>query len=95
MGLYLATRAPPQQPTAKSHQNPTMRISHIVTCIALAISSAHAVSVPNSIAVDVRDERAVSVSSSDLLAPENALEKRKGGGGKGGGGGSSSGSSSK
>lgn len=45
---------------------------------------------PESAAVAASDEHAVSERSSDVLASEHALEKRKGGGGKGGGGGSSS-----
>lgn len=68
-----------------------MRVSHFATYFALAVSTAHAVSVPNG-DVRVRDDHAVSIRSSDILAPEHALEKRKGGGGKGGGS-SSSGSS--
>lgn len=66
-----------------------MRISHLATYVALVVSTAHAVSVPSH-DVQLRDEQAVSVRSSDILDPEHALEKRKGGGGKGGGGGSSS-----
>lgn len=72
-----------------------MRLSHVATYFTLALSTAHAVSLPGSDAVHVREEQAVSVRSSDIIAPEHALEKRKGGGGKGGGGGSSSGGSSK
>lgn len=67
-----------------------MRLSHIATYLALAASTAHAVSVPNA-DLTVRDDQVVSLSSSDILSPEHTLEKRKGGGGKGGGGGSSSG----
>ncbi|KAF1966675.1 hypothetical protein BU23DRAFT_544172 [Bimuria novae-zelandiae CBS 107.79] len=73
-----------------------MRISHIATYLALAASTVSAASIPNSDAVNVREE-VVSVRSSDVLAPEHVLEKRKGGGGKGGGslgGGSSSSGSS-
>ncbi|OAG07769.1 uncharacterized protein CC84DRAFT_1088243 [Paraphaeosphaeria sporulosa] len=66
-----------------------MRLLHIATYFAFAASTAHAVSVPNT-DVKVRDDRAISIRSSDILAPEHTLEKRKGGGGKGGGGGSSS-----
>ncbi|KAL5426953.1 hypothetical protein PMIN04_001676 [Paraphaeosphaeria minitans] len=72
-----------------------MRLSHIATYLALAASTAHAVSVPNA-DVKVRDDQAVSVRSSDILvAPEHALQKRKGGGGKGGGGGGGSSSGGK
>ena len=66
-----------------------MRLSHIATYFALAASTAHAVSVSNS-DVKIRDDQAVSMRSSDILAPDHALEKRKGGGGKGGSSSSSS-----
>jgi hypothetical protein len=61
-----------------------MRLSHIVTYLALAAPTVYAVSVPNA-DINARDDRAVSIRSPEILAPEHALEKRKGGGGKGGG----------
>ncbi|KAL1612629.1 hypothetical protein SLS60_000858 [Paraconiothyrium brasiliense] len=54
-----------------------MRISYIVTYFALALSTAHAASVSNG-EVKARDDQVVSVRSSDVLAPEHALERRKG-----------------
>ena len=67
-----------------------MRLSQAFTFLALALSTVNAASVPNSNALDLLEEHAASAPRSDILAPENALEKRKGGGGRGGGGGSSS-----
>lgn len=66
-----------------------MRLSLFATYLVLATSTAHIVSVQNSDAIAARHEQSVSARSSDVLAPEHALEKRKGGGGKGSGGGSS------
>ncbi|KAK3201883.1 hypothetical protein GRF29_164g964507 [Pseudopithomyces chartarum] len=68
-----------------------MRLSLFATYLVLATSTAHIVSVQNSDAIAARHEQSVSARSSDVLAPEHALEKRKGGGGKGSGGGSSGG----
>jgi hypothetical protein len=68
-----------------------MKLTYIATYFALAASTAYAVSVPNA-EFNARDGQTVSVRSSEILAPEHVLEKRKGGGGKGGGGSSGGGS---
>lgn len=67
-----------------------MRVAQFFAC-AIAVSAVHAVSLPNSNALDLLEEHAGSLSGSNIMFPEHALEKRKGGGGKGGGGGSSGG----
>jgi len=56
---------------------------------------ASAVSIPETGTLDVLEAHSAAAPRSDILAPENALEKRKGGGGKGGGssGGTSGGKS--
>ncbi|KAF1954526.1 hypothetical protein CC80DRAFT_550141 [Byssothecium circinans] len=69
-----------------------MRLSHIAVYLALSASTVHAVSLPDTDALSIPHAEAASTPRSEILAPENALEKRKGGGGgRGGGGGSSSG----
>ncbi|KAF2638478.1 hypothetical protein P280DRAFT_491872 [Massarina eburnea CBS 473.64] len=71
-----------------------MRLSYIAACcLALATNSALTASLPETDAHSIQ-QRAVAagIPRSDILAPDHALEKRKGGGGGGkGGGGSSSG----
>jgi hypothetical protein len=73
-----------------------MRLSHFVASLALTANTVQAASLPDTNAVSISHAQAARIPrSSDVLAPENALEKRKGGGGgggggKGGGGGSSS-----
>lgn len=73
-----------------------MRFSHIATYLAVGSNLAQSASLPDSNALSIAYTDA-NVPRSDIVAPENALEKRKGGGGggggKGGGGGSSSSSS--
>jgi hypothetical protein len=67
-----------------------MRIVQIFASLALAVSAANAVSVPEVNALDTLEHARV-VRSADILSPDHALEKRKGGGGKGGGGSGGSG----
>ncbi|KAF2868765.1 hypothetical protein BDV95DRAFT_630464 [Massariosphaeria phaeospora] len=70
-----------------------MRVSQLYACL-VAIHAVHAVSLPNTNALDLLEEHAGSAPRSDVFSPEHPLEKRKGGGGgggKGGGGGGSSG----
>jgi len=71
-----------------------MKVSQLLTYIALASSAADAASLPNTDALSIFQGRSSNApQSSEILASEHALERRKGGGGRGGGssGGSSGG----
>ena len=69
----------------------TMRLSQYVTFGLAATSSVQAASIPedNSALSLLARHGGSSPRSENILAPSNALAKRKGGGGKGGGGGKS------
>jgi hypothetical protein len=76
-----------------THSLPTMKIPQLLTYIALASSAANAASLPSTDALSILEGQSSNAPrSSDIFAPEHALERRKGGGGRGGGG-SSGGSS--
>ncbi|KAF2189260.1 hypothetical protein K469DRAFT_683688 [Zopfia rhizophila CBS 207.26] len=64
-----------------------MRISTLVTYCLFTTSAINAASIPETNALDLLEAHAANITRSEILSPENALEKRKGGGGKGGGGG--------
>jgi hypothetical protein len=69
-----------------------MKVSQILTGV-VAVQIISAVSIPESTALNVVEERR-AVPASELVSPDHTLERRKGGGGRGGGSsGGSSGSS--
>ncbi|KAF2128105.1 hypothetical protein P153DRAFT_367989 [Dothidotthia symphoricarpi CBS 119687] len=74
-----------------------MKVSQLLTYVAIATQTITAASIPNTNALSVLSERADNTPlSSAILSPEHALTKRKGGGGRAGGsssGGTSSGGS--
>jgi hypothetical protein len=88
----------PPQPAQQSHTNTTthseMRLSRTLACLVLATHINGASLPETSDALNIFETHAGSVPrSSDIVAPDHSLERRKGGGGRGGGssgGGSSS-----
>ncbi|KAF2628891.1 hypothetical protein BU25DRAFT_337868 [Macroventuria anomochaeta] len=70
-----------------------MKVSQILAYCALATSAANAAFIPEINAINLIEDRAdAQPRSSEVVAPDHSLERRKGGGGRGGG--SSSGGSS-
>ena len=73
-----------------------MKLSNYVAYFALATSAANAASIPEVNAINLIEDRDATPRSSEVVAPDHSLERRKGGGGRGGSsssGGSSSGGS--
>ncbi|KAF2736494.1 hypothetical protein EJ04DRAFT_510994 [Polyplosphaeria fusca] len=65
-----------------------MKLSQYIAAYCVVVTSAiNAASLPGPNALDILEAHSGGLPRSDILAPDNALEKRKGGGGKGGGGG--------
>jgi hypothetical protein len=62
-----------------------MRVTRFFAYIALAVSTANALSIPEVDALDPSAGVLINAPRSDILSPAKALEKRKGGGGGGGG----------
>ncbi|KAF1349455.1 hypothetical protein EJ07DRAFT_140002 [Lizonia empirigonia] len=74
-----------------------MKVTQYLASFVLATSAVSAVSIPEASAINlIKDHADVLPRSSEVIAPDHSLERRKGGGGRGGGsssGGSSGGSS--
>jgi hypothetical protein len=69
-----------------------MKTLQYLVCLTLATSAAKAASIPETNAIKlIEDHLDVLPRSSEVVAPDHSLEKRKGGGGRGGGSGGTSG----
>ncbi|KAF9691843.1 hypothetical protein EKO04_010134 [Ascochyta lentis] len=72
-----------------------MKVTQCLAGLALATSVANAASIPEANAINLIEDHAdVLPRSSEVVAPDHSLERRKGGGGRGGGGSSGGGRSS-